>query len=307
MRVLVTAVLACFAEGHGVADAGVASHWQKPPTPVGVTSTDLDYTVDGLVYEGYVALPPLDMKVKGGVLVAHQWMGLIDYEKSRTEEMAAMGYIAFALDVYGKGQRCNNTSCATKLATLAKSNVTKLNGLINAGAYELVGAGYGGGRVIDLTDKLVAMGYCFGGGNVLELARHPGVGASYGLTFKAVSAIHASLSPLAQPAAKGEVKTWVQAHHAELDFSGDAGLAGLEAELKVGVNGSEAIWETHKYAKCEHGFTEPGTEIYNARAAVQAHKSTFEFFQMALGVEDPEADAFPVDPVCSPHSRASLV
>ena len=58
-----------------------------------------------------------------------------------------------------------------------------------------------------------------------------------------------------------------QAHHAELDFQGDAGLATFEAEMKVvGVNGSAAaVWETLKYAKCDHGWTEPGTPKYRAR------------------------------------------
>merc|ERR1712151_1427365 len=113
--------------------------------------------------------------------------------------------------------------------------------------------------MMNIADKLVAMGYCFGGGNVLELARHPNIGASKGLVFKAVAGIHATLPPLLEPAAQGEIKTWVQVHHAELDFSGDAGLAGLEAELERGFNGSDAIWETTKYGKCMHGFTEPGT------------------------------------------------
>jgi len=292
MRVVgATVLLARFAAGHGVADAGVASGWRKPPTPTGVTAGDHDYEVEGQTYQGYLALPPADRTPVGSVLVAHQWMGLIDYEKARTEEMAAMGYVAFAVDVYGKGKRCMDADCASKQMGLAKSNATKLEGLLSAGTQQLLQLG--GDR-----ERLVAMGYCFGGGNVLELARHPGVGASEGVIFKAVSGIHASLTPLAEPAADGEIVTHVQAHHAELDYSGDAGLAGLEAELRVGVNGTEAIWEAIKYAKCKHGWTEPGTAIYNARAAVQAHKSTFEFFQMALGNEDPEADAFPLSPFC---------
>merc|ERR1712048_1485299 len=61
----------------------------------------------------------------------------------------------------------------------------------------------------------------------------------------------------------------------------------------------DAIWEGVKYAKCEHGFSEPGTPVYNARAALQAHKSTFQFFQAALGVESADNDAFPIDPVCT--------
>lgn len=68
--------------------------------------------------------------------------------------------------------------------------------------------------------------------------------------------------------------------------------------MKVGVTNSDAVWETIKYAKCEHGWTEPGTDIYRPRAAVQAHKSTAEFFEMALGLDDPATDPFPALPIC---------
>ena len=73
-----------------------------------------------------------------------------------------------------------------------------------------------------------------------------------------MSSIHGTLSPyLGEKAAKGGVKSRIQAHHAELDFQGDKGLSDFEAEMKVGVDGSDAVWETIKYSKCEHGWTEP--------------------------------------------------
>ena len=59
-----------------------------------------------------------------------------------------------------------------------------------------------------------------------------------------------------------------------------------------------------RYAKCEHGWTEPESGKYRARAAVQAHKSTFEFFEMALGNEDPDADPFPTMPFCHNYTPA---
>ena len=101
-----------------------------------------------------------------------------------------------------------------------------------------------------------------------------------------------------------EVTGRVQVHHAELDFQGDDSLTQLEAELKAGVNGTQGLWETAKYAKCEHGWTEPDSAVYRARAAVQAHKSSFEFFEMALGDEDPSADPFPSMPFCRSHNHS---
>jgi len=293
MKAGAAAVLLCAtgAWAHGLADGGRSTGFTRPQSPPGVTSRDVVYTVGGSEYEGFVALPDKPRASKAGVLIAHQYMGLGEYEKSRAEEVAGLGYAAFALDVYGKGQRCSNSTCASELMNKALSDIPKLRGLINAGIEQL----------LPHADKnaLAAMGYCFGGSMVLELARHPNKGASEGVTMKAVSSIHGTLSPYNdEKAAEGEVQTRIQAHHAELDFQGDGALTALEAELKVGVNGTEAIWETLKYAKCSHGWTEPGTPIYRARAAVQAHKSTFEFFEMAFGEEDPTKDAFPSLPFC---------
>lgn len=178
----------------------------------------------------------------------------------------------------------------------ALSNITSLRGLISAGTQQLIARGAPG------ADTLVAIGYCFGGSMVLELARHPMKGASKDVTYQAVSSIHGTLSAyLDETATSGEVLSRVQAHHAELDFQGDAALLALESELKVGTSGTEAVWETLKYGKCSHGWTEPGTDVYNARAAVQAHKSTFEFFEMALRLVDPASDAFPELEFCQ-HS-----
>merc|ERR1719410_3334978 len=151
-----------------------------------------------------------------------------------------MGYVSFAVDVYGKGNRCTDFECAWGAMMAARANETKLKMLLSAGTDQLVAA-YGN------SDKLVAMGYCFGGGNVLELARHPREGASNGVVYKAVSAIHTSVDPFYQPASNGSVVTQVQVHHGELDFAGDEGLMRLEAELINGVEGSEGTWETVKY------------------------------------------------------------
>ena len=260
---------------------------------------NVEYYVNGGTYEGYISMPQSVPGRKGeGVLIAHQWMGLGDYEKSRADEMAAQGYIAFALDVYGKGIRCKTESCARAAMDKAMADIPKLLELISAGTRELLQAGAN-------SSKLVALGYCFGGSIVLELARHPSVGASRGVRYVAVSSVHGVLAPLSAAAAKGEVTARVQVHHAELDYQGDGALVSLEAELKKGVNGTVGLWETIKYAKCEHGWTEPDSAVYRARAAVQAHKSSFEFFEMALGDEDPDANPYPVMPFCRQSTSPS--
>lgn len=277
---------------HGVA---LSTTWRRAKVE-GIISHDVDYIVDNVTYQGYVALP----KVRtpwAAVLVGHQFLGLGEYEKARTDEMAKMGYAAFAVDVYGKGVRCNTTACGFATCEKVLSNIPKLRGVIDAGVEQLVEFAKPVTK-----DKFVALGYCFGGAMVLDIARRT---QAAGITFAAVSSFHGTLPPWDKPAAPGTVVTNVQAHHAELDFQGGSVLLDLEKELSQGVNGTDAIWETIKYAKCEHGWTEPNNPIYNARAAVQSHKSTFEFFEMALGKEDPSQDAFPIMPFCTPAAELS--
>jgi dienelactone hydrolase len=266
---------------------------------------------------------PSSGSIKAGVLIAHQYMGLIDYEKARAEEMASMGYFAFALDVYGKGIRCTTSACAKSTMDKALADLPGLRGLISAGTKQLLTQASAKFPSVPLTSKLVAMGYCFGGSMVLELARHPTKGASDGERFVAVSSIHGTLSAYGgEEPTNGEVVTKVQAHHAELDFQGDGVLTALEAEMKIGMNGTgepafwfpsspfsfftllitvsaDATWETLKYAKCEHGWTEPDSPIYRASQAVQAHKSTFEFFALSLGFDDFAGSPFPSLAQCS--------
>ena len=101
--------------------------------------------------------------------------------------------------------------------------------------------------------QLVAIGYCFGGSVVLELARHPQRNASAGVAYRAVASVHGVLAPLGAAAATGEVRARVQVHHADLDFQGDGALASLEAELRRGVNGTDGLWETAKYRSHHRG------------------------------------------------------
>ena len=117
---------------------------------------------------------------------------------------------------------------------------------------------------------------------VLELARHPQKGASAGVTFRAVSAVHGDLFPQGEPASVGEIVTHVQAHHAELDSDGDGALLSLEKELKSGTKGNDVQWQTLKYAHCVHGWSgPPGVSRYRAAEAVRAHKSSVAFFEEA--------------------------
>jgi dienelactone hydrolase len=189
-------------------------------------------------------------------------------------------------DYYGEGERCDeDEDCALAQIDRVTADVPALLGVIRGGVGELLMAGAD-------PERLVAIGYCLGARVVLELARHPRVGASEGVAFRAVSSVHGIYQPLGAPAARGAISAAVQVHHADLDFQGDAGLASLESELKAGVDGSSGEWESIKYAKAAHSFTEPRLAVYRARAALQAHRSSFDFFRMAVGDLDPTTEPY---------------
>ncbi|MBB3190443.1 dienelactone hydrolase family protein [Halomonas cerina] len=122
---------------------------------------DIPYDVDGETFEGY--LVTAEHKARGTVLVIHDWDGLDDYERRRADMLAAQGYDAFALDLYGQGNRPLETSAKKAETAKLYEDRERMRTLTLAGLAEA--------REQGLADTAVVMGYCFGGAVVLELAR----------------------------------------------------------------------------------------------------------------------------------------
>ncbi|HEM46654.1 MAG TPA: dienelactone hydrolase family protein, partial [Alphaproteobacteria bacterium] len=120
----------------------------------------VEYQVDGAAYQGYAATA--EGSSKGLVLIIHDWDGLTEYEEKRAEMPAAMGYDAFAVDLYGKGNRPVETGAKKAETGKLYNDREKMRGLILAGLAEAR-------RISDR--PAVVMGYCFGGAATLELAR----------------------------------------------------------------------------------------------------------------------------------------
>jgi dienelactone hydrolase len=118
------------------------------------------YSVDGEAFEGYRAKP--QGASKGLVVIVHTWGGLTSYEQKRADMIAALGYDAFALDLYGKGNRPTELDVRKKEATKLYDDRARMKKLLLAGLNE---ARKGGDQAA------VVIGYCFGGAAALELAR----------------------------------------------------------------------------------------------------------------------------------------
>jgi dienelactone hydrolase len=185
-----------------------------------------------------------------GVLVVHQWLGLTDYEQSRCKQLASLGYVAFALDIYGKGVRPANMQEAAAKSSEYKSDRAMYRRRLNLGLEQL--------RKLPSVDakQLAAIGYCFGGTGVLELARS-------GAEIAGVVSFHGGLdSP--SPADGKNIKAKILVlHGADDPFVPQTDINLFVAEL----NAAHVDWQMIHYSGTVHSFTQPNAGNDNSRGA----------------------------------------
>src|SRR5262245_27274395 len=130
-----------------------------------IISKPVEYKEGSTVLEGLWVYDDAIKARRPSVLVVHQWKGLGEYEKKRSEMLAKIGYNVFAADIYGKGVRPDNPKSASEEAAKYKNDRALLRARVNAALAELT--------KLPTTDpkRIAAIGYCFGGTTVLELAR----------------------------------------------------------------------------------------------------------------------------------------
>lgn len=214
-----------------------------------VTKT-VEYKEGDTTLEGFVVY---DDSVKGarpGVLVAHQWKGVGAYEKMRAEMLAKMGYVAFACDIYGKGIRPANPQDASAEAAKYKNDRALLRKRVNAGFQTLLKQ-----PGVDKS-KTAAIGYCFGGTTVLELARS-------GADADGVVSFHGGLgSPTPEDAKNVKAKV-LALHGADDPFVPDAEIAGFATEMRK----AKVDWHLVAYGNAVHSFTDKGAGNDNSKGS----------------------------------------
>jgi len=218
---------------------------------------DVTYKVGGESFEGYRA--KAKGASKGLVIVIHDWDGLDGYEKKRADMLAAMGYDAFAVDLYGKGNRPQETGKKKEEMGKLYKDRERMRTLILGGLAE--------GRK-DAAKKAVVMGYCFGGAATLELARSGKADDVAGyVTF------HGGLStPEGQGYSKNTPPLLIAHGGADSSITMDH-VAELSRELeKAGTN-----YEIQVYSGAPHAFTVYGSDRYRERADKQSWAAFGEF------------------------------
>jgi len=228
----------------------------------------VEYKQGDTVLEGYLVYDDSFRSQRPGVLVIHDWLGVGPYVRARTQQLASMGYVAFAPDIYGKGVRPMNDKEAAAAASQYKNDRTLLRLRANAGLDIL--------RNQPQVDpaRLAAIGYCFGGTTALELARS-------GANIAAVISFHGGLDT-PTPADARNIRGKVLAlHGADDPFVPPAQVKAFEDEMRqAGVD-----WQLVVYGGAVHAFTVPGAGNDKAKGAAydrKADKRSFEAMQIFL-------------------------
>lgn len=211
------------------------------------------YVVDGQSYEGYYISPSADAPL---VLLIHDWDGLTDYEVTRAHMLAEMGYAVFAADLFGAGVRPTRVEDKKQHTGELYKDREKMRRLMTAALK--VASDKGANR-----DNAVAMGYCFGGAAVLELARS-------GADMKGFATFHGGLAtPEGQNYAQARGEILVMHGSADTAITMDQ-FAGLAKELEQAGVRHEMI----AYSGAPHAFTVFGSDRYREDAD---HKSWDRF------------------------------
>ncbi len=129
-----------------------------------IVTKDINYSSDGTMLKGFLAYDSSKTGKMPGILVVHEWWGLNQYAKARAEQLAKLGYVAFAIDMYGNGKVADNPGDAGKFATAVMQQMDTAKARFNAGLQLLKD------QPQTDTSRIAAIGYCFGGGIVLRMA-----------------------------------------------------------------------------------------------------------------------------------------
>ncbi|MCP9338636.1 dienelactone hydrolase family protein [Stutzerimonas xanthomarina] len=220
-----------------------------------IQTQEIPYTAaDGTKMVGYYAYDDAIEGQRPGVVVVHEWWGLNDYAKSRARDLAGLGYSALAIDMYGEGKNTEHPKDAMSFMKAALADADAAKARFNAGVDLL--------KQQQQTDsaKLAAVGYCFGGKVVLDMARQ-------GVPLEGVVSFHGALATETR-AAPGSVKARVLVEHGSADSMVSAeDVAALSAEMvKAGAD-----YQFVNLPGAKHGFTNPGADKFQKKGVDVAY------------------------------------
>jgi dienelactone hydrolase len=237
-----------------------------------VITRTVEYRQGDAVLQGSLSYDDAVKGRRAAVLIVHDWFGATDHQKSQAEQLAALGYVALAADVYGKGIRPTNAQEAGAEA----GKYYKDRGLLRLRVR--AGLDYLAAQPQADPVRLAVIGYCFGGAGALELARS-------GAPLRAVVTFHGSLAnPTPEDARNIKAKVLVL-HGADDPYVKQDEVKGFMDEMRAaGVD-----WQLVQYSGAVHSFTDPraGSDnskgaAYNATADRRSWRAMRDFFEETL-------------------------
>jgi len=226
----------------------------------------VEYNHGDVVLEGFLAYDGGTDTPRPGILVVHEWTGVNDYAKSRCRQLAEMGYIAFAVDMYGKGVRPKNFQEAAKQSSIYKKDRPLMRDRVNAGLEILTSD--------PMCDRssIAAIGYCFGGTTVPELARS-------GAEIDGVVSFHGTLDT-PDPSIAENIRCKVMVCHGAVDpYVPAEQLDGFISEME----GAQVDYQYIAYSGAVHAFTNPESGDDPSRGAAydaNADKRSWQHMKM---------------------------
>lgn len=243
-----------------------------------IVGKEVEYKAGGTLMKGYLAYDDAIGKKRPGILVVHEWWGHNEYSRRRAKMLAELGYTALAVDMYGDGKQAEHPKDAGSFSKAVGGNIQLAKARFKAAMREL-----NQHPTVD-RKKTAAIGYCFGGAIVLQMARQ-------GLDLDGVVSFHGSLTTK-DPAKKGQVKAAVLVHNGADDpFVKPEQIVAFEKEMQAaGVD-----YTLIQHANAKHSFTSPDADTYgkkfniplayNAEADKASWKSMQDFFKKIFAVK----------------------
>lgn len=213
-----------------------------------IRGEEITYQAGDTTLRGYIAYDANQQGQRPGVLVVHEWWGHNEYVRTRAHMLARMGYTALALDMYGDGKQAAHPEDAQKFMTEVMSNMELMQRRFTA-AEEVL-------RNHSTTEpeQIAAIGYCFGGAVVLNMARQ-------GADLEGVASFHGNLGTQ-NPAEPGAIQADILVlHGADDPFVPQQQVEAFKAEMDA----ANADYQFVAYPGATHGFTNPGADEFGQK------------------------------------------
>ncbi|MCR4336966.1 MAG: dienelactone hydrolase family protein [Candidatus Omnitrophica bacterium] len=214
------------------------------PVEAAIVGQEIEYTVGEINMKGYLVYDDSVQGKRPGVLVVHEWWGHTPYARKRAEMLAQLGYTALALDMYGDGKTADHPDQAGAFASAVSQKMNSDGKARFLAAMDVLK----NHPMVD-SQKIAAIGYCFGGGIVLHMAR-------YGVDLKGVVSFHGSLGTQT-PAQLGQVKAKILV----CNGADDVLVPAEEIEkFKNEMNAAGVDYQVLQYEGAKHSFTNPAAD-----------------------------------------------